>query len=610
MKDILILGISCYYHDAAACIVKNGEIIAASSEERFTRIKGDSSFPHNAINFCLNEVGKSIKEVDYIVYYEDNIQKFSRIVMEAHMNVPKGILSYIYGMPKWINEKIWIESKIKEELGIKQKKQIEIIEHHMSHASSAFYPSPFEKAAILTIDGVGEWTTTSYGVGDGNKIRIEKEIKYPDSIGLLYSAFTYYTGFKINSGEYKLMGLAPYGTPRYVDVIKEKLVKIYDDGSVKLNQEYFNYRKGLKMTNKKFNELFGGRERKAESKITQREMDIAASIQEVLNEIILKLANHVYEETGMTNLVMAGGVALNIASIGYIKRNSKFENIWVQPASSDAGGALGAALNIWYEKLGNNRIVDGKDKMRGAFLGIKIEEKDENIDKEIEKNGGIYHYLDENELIEKISSQIEKGRVIGIARGRAEFGPRALGNRSILADARDKEMQKRLNIKIKKRESFRPFAPMVLKEDAKKYFEIDEESPYMLSTYMVKEEIRKEHNKEKNGLELLNEKRSDIPAVTHIDYSARVQTIDKEKNEFIYKVINRFKDKTGCSVVINTSFNVRGEPIVNTEIEAYKCFMETEMDSVIIGNRYFEKEEQDIEKYKRNNKKRKKYTPD
>lgn len=610
MKESIILGISCYYHDSAACLVKNGEIIAASSEERFTRIKGDNSFPHHAINFCLNEANISIEEVDDIVYYENPIKKFSRVMMSTHLNAPKGWLSYIYAMPKWINSKLWLESKIKSELGISKKKEILFLEHHLSHAASAFFPSPFKEANILTIDGVGEWATTTIGYGKGNSIKINQEMLYPDSLGLLYSAFTYYTGFKINSGEYKLMGLAPYGKPIYADIIKKELVQIFEDGSIKLNQKYFNYLTGLTMTNKKFNELFGGKPRKPESKITQKEMNIAASIQQIFNEILLKLANYTYQQNQCENLVLAGGVALNVTAIGYIKKHGPYKNIWIQPASSDAGGALGAALYVWYQKTNSTRTINPEDSMQGAFLGLPIKNEDKDIDNLLQDNGAKFEYFNEETLIEKVVDDINSEKVIGMARGKAEFGPRALGHRSILADARSATMQKKLNLKIKYRESFRPFAPMVLAEDASKYFSMNDESPYMLSTYDVVEKRRKKYNEKLEGLDLLNEIRSDIPAVTHIDYSARVQTVDKDRNPFMYKVLKEFKEKSGCSVIVNTSFNVRGEPIVNNELDAYRCFMETDMDALVIGNRYFQKEEQNQELYQKNNKKRRKYKLD
>lgn len=592
MKKI-ILGISAYYHDSAASLIINGEIIAAAQEERFSRLKGDASFPHLAINYCLNEAQIKLSDVDEIVFYEDYLIKFQRILITNHLYIPRSLKSFLAAMPKWLTKNIWLEQQIKKELNT--KKNIIFINHHYSHAASAFYPSPYEKAAILTIDGVGEWATTTYGIGEKNKIKLLKEMRFPDSIGLLYSTFTYYTGFKINSGEYKLMGLAPYGKPIYVDLIKEKLLKIFNDGSIKLNQEYFNYTKGLTMSNKKFNQLFGGKPRKPESPITQKEMDIAASIQIIINEVVLKLANHVYQETKCENLVLAGGVALNVVAIGHLKRHSKFKNIWVQPASGDAGGSLGAALAIYYRD--NERTINTNDSMKGAFLGPDILLSDDKIDKKLKEIGAIFDILSEDELIKKIVECLSDDKVVGIARDRMEFGPRALGHRSILANAQNIETQKNLNLKVKKRESFRPFAPIVLTEDAKEYFEMNDESPYMLSTYYVKEEKRLAQNTKLKGLNLLNQKRSDIPAVTHIDYSARVQTVDKKRNPFIYNLLKEYKKKTGCSVLVNTSFNVRGEPIVNSEIDAFNCFMNTDIDYLVIGNRFFRKKEQNTELY-------------
>jgi len=595
-----ILGISAYYHDSAACLIIDGEIVAAAQEERFTRKKGDNSFPHNAINYCLNEGKINIENIDYVAYYEDSILKFSRILEIAHYMSPYSLKSFLNSMPSWLTKKLWLEKEIKKELGI--KKNIIVFEHHLSHAASAFYPSPYEKAAILTVDGVGEWATATYGIGEKNDIKIIKEMKFPNSIGILYSAFTYYTGFKINSGEYKLMGLAPYGKPIYEDIIKKELITIYEDGSININQKYFNYTKGITTINKNFENLFGGKAREPESEITQKEMDIAASIQNVINEIMLKLVKTVLKETKCENIVLSGGVALNVSSIGYIKEKLKLKNIWIQPASGDAGGALGVALLVWYKELNKNRKINELDSMAGAFLGPDISELEENTIEYITKNNGNFQKLEEEKLVKKIAQLVENGNVVGIARGRMEFGPRALGNRSILADARREDMQKKLNLKIKFRESFRPFAPIVLKEDANKYFEIKEESPYMLSTYKIVDNIRLKKNEKLKGLDLLNEKRSEIPAVTHIDYSARVQTIDKERNDFIYKVLEEFKKNTGCSVMINTSFNVRGEPIVNSAIDAYDCFMRTDMDYLVLGNYLLEKKKQDIDYYRKNNK--------
>ena len=591
----VILGISAYYHDSAASLIIDGKIVAAAQEERFSRLKGDASFPHLAINYCLNEAGLSLEDIDAIVFYEDYLNKFQRILMTHHVNAPKGLKSFLTSMPKWLTKNLWLEQQIKKELGI--KKRINFLDHHYSHAASAFYPSPYEKAAILTIDGVGEWATTTYGIGEKNKITLLKELDFPDSIGLLYSTFTYYTGFKINSGEYKLMGLAPYGRPIYVDLIKEKLLTIFDDGSIRLNQAYFGYTKGLTMSNKKFNDLFGGKPRKPESPITQKEMDIAASIQIIINEVMLKLANHIYKETKCENLVLAGGVALNVVAIGYLKQNSNFKNIWVHPDCGDAGGSLGCALAFYYKE--HERIVDCHDSMQGAFLGPKIENSNDEIDAKLKAIGAVFNEFSLEELTEKIVLCLVNNKVVGIARDRLEFGPRALGHRSILANAQNIETQSVLNLKIKKRESFRPFAPIVLEDDAKDYFNISDISPYMLSTYYIKESKRIKQNETLFGMDLLNQKRSDIPAVTHIDYSSRVQTIDKDRNPFIYNLLSKYKSKTGCSVLVNTSFNVRGEPIVNNEVDAFNCFMNTDMDYVVIGNRFLDKKQQDMELYKK-----------
>lgn len=588
-----ILGISAYYHDSAAAIIRDGEIVAAVQEERFTRIKGDSAFPNNAINYCLNEAKIKIEDVDYIVFYENNLNKFQRIIVTHHNNSPKGLKSFLISISKWLTKDLWLDNEIRKELMLKKKKKDKIImyNHHISHAASAFYPSPFKKAAILTIDGVGEWATTTYGIGEDNKVKLKKQLNFPDSIGLLYSAFTYYLGFKINFDEYKVMGLAPYGNPIYKDLIKEKLLKIYPDGSIKLNMDYFNYTKGTTMINKKFEDLFDKKVRIPESDITEKDMDIAASLQEVLNEIILKMAEHIYKETKCDNLVMAGGVALNVATIGYLKRNSSFKNIWVQPASGDAGGALGCALSYYYDVLGNKRKIEKNDSMKGSFLGPIIKENDKNIDKYLKDVNAKYEYLDEDKLIKKIVENLSSGKIIGIARDRMEYGPRALGHRSIIANPKIIDMQKRINLNIKHREGFRPFAPMVLAEDKEKYFEIDDESPYMLSTYYVNKKNRKPINKKTKGLDLLNEEKSTIPAVTHVDYSARVQTVDEKRNPFTHKLLKEFKKKTKCSLLVNTSFNVRGEPIVCNEIDAYNCFINTEMDCLVIGNRFLTKED-------------------
>lgn len=592
MKNNVVLGISAFYHDSAAAIIRDGIIIAAAQEERFTRIKGDSSFPHNAIDYCLRECGISIDDVSYIVFYENSVDKFERLLVSVHMTVPKSIISFWAAMPKWLTGNLWMESMVAKELGIKKRK-ILFCTHHMSHAASAFYPSPFEEAAILTVDGVGEWSTATFGIGKGNTIHLKKELRFPNSLGLLYSAFTFYTGFKINSGEYKLMGLAPYGEPKYAATICKELIHINPDGTIILNQKYFDYTFGIKTINKKFETLFGKAARKPESPITQHEMDIAASIQKVTNEIILKMALHIKKETGSKNLVLAGGVALNVVAMGKLLKESGFEKIWIQPAAGDAGGALGSALYVWYNMLDKKRTVEPNDNMQGSFLGLDIPlngKKDNELLKEL---GGEWTLVKENELAGRVAQLIADGNVVGIARGRMEWGPRALGNRSILGDARDINMQSRMNLKIKFRESFRPFAPMVLCDDTDKYFDAHAESPYMLLTFPVLESRRLPfENNDEDITKTINQPRSDIPAVTHLDYSARVQTVDAARHPFMYAVIKGFKSITGCSVIVNTSFNVRGEPIVNTAADAYRCFMATDMDYVVIGSRLFDKSKQ------------------
>lgn len=588
-----ILGISAYYHDSAAALICDGEIIAAAQEERFTRIKADAGFPHNAVAYCLKEAGINIEEADHIIFYEDPSVKFERILLTQHLTAPRSIISYLAAMPKWLTKNLWLESEICKELGIKKK--IEICDHHMSHAASAFYPSPFEEAAILTIDGVGEWSTSVLGKGEGKTISLTHEMRFPNSLGLLYSAFTYYAGFKINSGEYKLMGLAPYGVPRFADLIKKHIVKIFADGSIIINQKYFSYTHGLRTINRSFEALFGRPARAPESQITRHDMDIAASIQAVTNEIILRLAKRAKAETGSGNLVLAGGVALNVVSMGHLTRCAGFDNVWVQPASGDAGGALGAALWFWHMKLLKERIPNPDDSLKGAFLGPEIQPESPADDEILLKMGGVWEKIDERKLTERIAVLLSENNVVGIARGRMEWGPRALGSRSILGSSQDVIMQSHINLKIKFRESFRPFAPMVLAEDAAAYFDMDQpESPYMLFTYYVKAH-RRLKSKPQTGDDMLvtiNEPRSDIPAITHLDYSARVQTVDPKRHPFIYRVINAFKEITGCSVIVNTSFNVRGEPIVNTAEDAYRCFMATDMDYVVIGNRLFDKKQQ------------------
>ncbi len=587
-----ILGISAFYHDSAACLIQDGKIVAAVQEERFTRKKHDFSFPINSINYCLCEGGISGKDLDFVAFYDKPFLKFERILNTYLTFVPFGIRSFVKAIPLWIKEKLWIKEMIRKEL--KYDGKIVFTEHHESHAASAFFPSPFQEAAFLTMDGVGELATSSFGSAKDNKLNIISEIHFPHSLGLLYSAFTYYTGFKVNSGEYKLMGLAPYGEPKFKDLILSELVDLKEDGSFKLNMNYFNYCAGLTMTNKKFQRLFGGPSRRPESRLTQREMDIARSIQEVTEEIMLRMAKHVYKETKQKNLCLAGGVALNCVGNGRILRDGPFENIWIQPAAGDSGGALGAALFVWYQYLGNQRNADGrKDMMQGAYLGPKFDS--DYIADYLNKNNISYVKLSNTEIPGKIAELIAAQKVIGWFQGRMEFGPRALGSRSIIGDARSLKMQETINLKIKFRESFRPFAPSVLKEKASDYFQMDCESPYMLLVAPVKKEIRRELSQEQQklfGLGKLNIVRSTIPAVTHVDYSARVQTVDKEYNPLYYETIAAFNERYNCPVIINTSFNVRGEPIVCTPKDAYECFMYTNMDYLIMGNFLLEKKEQ------------------
>lgn len=587
-----IMGISSHYHDSAAALIENGIITAAAQEERLTRIKGDSSFPHNAIGYCLDTAKIHEKDLDYIVFYESPLVKFERLITSYHMTAPFGLKSYLKAFPAWLTKRLWMENEIAREMGLKRK--VEICDHHLSHAASAFFPSPFEHAAILTIDGVGEWSTATWGIGKDNEIELVEEIRFPNSVGLLYSAFTYYTGFKINSGEYKLMGLAPYGSPDYVDRIKNNIIHVNDNGSVVLNQKFFNYVGGLHMTNNKFHDLFEGPPRKPETQISQKEMDIAASVQQVVNEIVLKMATYVHEKTGEKNLTLAGGVALNCVATGLLSSNGPFEKIWTQPAAGDAGGALGAALWLWHQKLGNPRYVEKPDSMRGSFLGTDIPPTSAVDDAVLKRMGGVWDtYANDEDLQDLIAEKIQEGKVVGLARGRMEWGPRALGARSILGDARSTKMQTHMNLTIKFRESFRPFAPMVLAEDAEKYFNVKQESPYMLLVYNVADHRRFQAEDEGLfGIDKLKVPRSDIPAVTHVDYSARVQSVDKVRNPFMYGILEKFKEKTGCSVVVNTSFNVRSEPIVCTVEDAYRCFMSTDMDCLAVGNRFMERDKQ------------------
>jgi len=587
-----ILGISAFYHDSAACLVQDGRIASAAQEERFTRKKHDFSFPKNAVNFCLQNSEIEVKDLDFVAFYDKPFLKFERILMTYLTYAPVGIKSFIKAMPLWIKQKIWMKEFIKKELNYDGK--IIFPEHHESHAASAFFPSPFQEAAFLTVDGVGEWATTSYGIGKGNKIDILAEIHFPHSLGLLYSAFTYYTGFKVNSGEYKVMGLAPYGEPRYKDLILSELMDLKEDGSFKLNMKYFNYCAGLTMTNGRFDKLFGGPPRKPESLLTQRDMDLARSVQEVTEEVMLRVARHIHKETGQRNLCLAGGVALNCVGNGKILREGPFKNIWIQPSAGDAGGALGAALFVWYQYLENNRVADGKkDFQHGSYLGPKFENS--YLSDYLKRNNIPFVELSDEEIPEKIADLIADQKVIGWLQGRMEFGPRALGARSIIGDARSPQMQEIMNLKTKFRESFRPFAPSVIIERVSDFFEFDRESPYMLLVAPVKKEIRREMSGEEQklfGIDKLNVVRSSIPAVTHIDYSARIQTVDKETNPLYYRMIRKFDEKYGCPVIINTSFNVRGEPIVCTPEDAYLCFMRTNMDYLIMGNYLIEKKEQ------------------
>jgi carbamoyltransferase len=587
-----ILGISAFYHDSAACLVQDGEIIAAAQEERFTRKKHDFAFPRHAIAYCLEEAGITKDDLDYVAFYDKPFLKFERILETYLTYAPHGIGSFIKAVPLWIKEKLWMKDLIEREFGYKGK--ILFPEHHESHAASAFFPSPYQEAAFLTIDGVGEWATASFGVGKDNKIEIRAEINFPHSLGLLYSAFTYYTGFKVNSGEYKLMGLAPYGEPKYTDLILSELIDIKEDGSFRLNMKYFNYCAGLTMTNERFHDLFGGPPRKPESRLDQRHMDLARSIQDVTEEIVMRMARHIHRETGQKYLCLAGGVALNCVANGRLLREGPYEDIWIQPAAGDAGGALGAALMVWYQYLGNERkALYRKDFQRGSYLGPEF--GDGHILDFLKRMNLEYTELKNEEIPERVADLIADQKVVGWFQGRMEFGPRALGSRSILGDARSPKMQETINLKIKFRESFRPFAPTVLAERISDYFEIDRASPYMLLVAQVKKDICRDLTDEEKcltGMAKLHLERSRIPAVTHVDYSARIQSVAKEDNPLYHKLIKTFEEKYGCPVIINTSFNVRGEPIVCTPEDAYLCFMRTNMDYLVLGNYLLEKKEQ------------------
>ena len=587
-----ILGISSYYHDSAACLLKDGKIIAAAQEERFTRKKHDQNFPSNAIKYCLSEAGINSSDLEIVAFYDKPFLKFERILETYLAFAPKGLSSFLKAIPLWIKKKLWIKELIKEELYYSGT--ILFPEHHASHAASAFYASPFQDAAFLTMDGVGEWATTSYGIGSGNKLEMLADIKFPHSLGLLYSAITYYTGFRVNSGEYKVMGLAPYGEPKYKDLIYKHLIDVKDDGSFIMDMSYFNYSVGLTMTNQKFNQLFGGPPREPESELTQKEMDIARSVQEVTEEIVMKMAKHVRETTNKKYLCLAGGVALNCVSNGKLLRSGLFDDIYIQPAAGDAGGALGCALIAWYQHLGNERHADGKnDFMKGAYLGPEF--SNDEIKEYLDKKGYSYQKLEDKDLPEHIADLIEDQKVIGWFQGRMEFGPRALGARTIIGDSRSAETQKNINLKIKYRESFRPFAPSVREENISEYFDIDRPSPYMLLVADVHKDKQLKMTKEQEGyfgLKKLNIARSEIPAVTHVDYSARIQSVNKQTNPRYHEMLTQFNKKYGCAVVVNTSFNVRGEPIVCTPKDAYLCFMRTEMDYLILNNYLLKKEDQ------------------
>tara|TARA_B100001778_G_scaffold322304_1_gene314524 strand:+ start:927 stop:2765 length:1839 start_codon:yes stop_codon:yes gene_type:complete len=596
---ISILGISAYYHDSAAALIIDGKIISAAQEERFSRKKHDSSFPKNAINFVLKKSNLKLSDIDNIVFYEKPFLKFERLLETYVAYAPRGFKSFSLSMPIWLREKLFQKKMLFNSLksldsNFKNNNKIFFSEHHLSHAASAFYPSPFDKAIILTADGVGEWATTTVAIGSGKSLEIKKEIHFPHSLGLLYSAFTYYLGFKVNSGEYKLMGLAPYGQAKYTSLIIDKLIHIKDDGSFRLDQSYFNYSTGLTMTNEKFNNLFGKKPRNFKNeKITQFHMNIAASIQEVINIIMLKLARSLKKEFNIDNLCLAGGVALNSVANGKILKEKIFKNIWIQPAAGDAGGSLGAAQAFWHLNLNKDREIDEFDSMQGSFLGPEYTNNE--IQSDLKQSGAIFKVYEEDEIIEKTATCLSEGKVIGWFQGKMEFGPRALGSRSIIADARNINMQKNLNLKVKFRESFRPFAPSILYEDVNNWFDINTRSPYMLFVCDISERIKidiKEEQKELYGFDKLNIKRSEIPAVTHVDYSARIQTVHKETNKKYYSLIKKFKQLTNCPIVLNTSFNIRGEPIVNTILDAFNCFIGTDMDVLVIGNCLLEKKDQ------------------
>ena len=602
---MFILGISAFYHDSAACIISNGDIIAAAQEERFTRKKHDPSFPVNAIKYCLKEAKIENKDIKNVVFYEKPFLKFERLLETYLSFAPKGFKSFALSLPIWVKEKLFQKSLIIKELNkclgdkINWNEILLFSEHHLSHAASAFYPSPFEKAAILTLDGVGEWTTSSFGIGNGKNIEIKKEIYFPHSLGLIYSAFTYYIGFKVNSGEYKLMGLAPYGEPKYENLIKEKIIKISDDGSFWLDMSYFNYATGLTMTSPKFHKLFGGDPRKPETNLEQKHMDLAASIQKVTEDIVVKIAKNIAKSTNERNLCLAGGVALNCVANAAIIREKIFDNVWIQPASGDAGGALGAALFAYHVNYNKERKISNQDSMKGSFLGPRFDE--DEIEFELKSLNANFKKLPEQDLLKNVVDGLVKGKAIGWMQGRMEFGPRALGARSIIGDPRIKDMQKQLNLKIKYRESFRPFAPSILRENLNEWFDYNKDSPYMLVVADVKKEKRIQMNDEEKslfGIDKLNISRSIVPSITHIDYSARIQTVHEDSNTRYHSLISMFYKRTGCPILINTSFNIRGEPIVCNPADAFKCFMGTELDILVIDNFFLLKEEQNSTKIK------------
>ena len=591
-ENVHILGISAFYHDSAACLLSNGKIVAAAQEERFTRKKGDAGFPRHAVEYCLRAAGIGVEDLTHVGFYDKPLLKFERI-LETYLGVaPKGFRSFLKAGPLWIKEKLFMDTQLREALGYEGR--ILYAEHHESHAASAFFPSPFQEAAILTMDGVGEWATASLGMGRDNDLELFEEIRWPDSLGLLYAAFTYYTGFKVNSGEYKVMGLAPYGEPKYVDLIYRELIDLKEDGSFRLNQKYFNYLSGLTMTSPAFDRLFGGPPRQPETKLTQKEMDLARSVQTVCEEVMLRMARKAHRETSSENLCLAGGVALNCVGNGRILREGPFRRIWIQPAAGDAGGALGVAQLIWHRYRGQPRaLTPGKDSMQGAYLGPEFSPQE--IERFLQSQGAAYRRLEQDDLLRTVAERIAAGKVIGWFDGRMEFGPRALGSRSILGDPRDPKMQAQMNIKIKFREGFRPFAPSVLRERAGDYFEIDCDSPYMLLVAPVRKERRIPMTEEQQrlwGIDKLNLPRSDLPAITHIDYSARLQTVTSDTNPNYYALIEEFERLTGCAVLINTSFNVRGEPIVCTPADAYRCFMRTQIDHLVLGPFLLDKSDQ------------------